>query len=119
MCVNLVINKAPVAVGCAALSSEDMYMSGKRGKGLKILHCIGDQLWVHYGKPNLPELGAPENLDFLNVNSDDDEESFEKVPKEEEFEQIPNAEEVAAIENIENLDINDEQTENVIVNTGC
>ena len=29
MSVNLVVNKAPVAVGTAALSSEDMYMSGK------------------------------------------------------------------------------------------
>ena len=28
MSVNLVVNKAPVAVGTAALSSEDMYMSG-------------------------------------------------------------------------------------------
>ena len=29
MSVNLVVNKAPVAVGTAALSSEDMFMSGK------------------------------------------------------------------------------------------
>ena len=43
-----------------------MYMSGKRGKALKILHCIGDQLWIHFGKLELPELGVPENMEFLN-----------------------------------------------------
>ena len=48
------------------ISGEDMYMSGKRGKALKILHCIGDQLWIHFGKLELPELGVPENLEFLN-----------------------------------------------------
>ena len=34
MSVNLDNNKACVAVGTSALSSEDMYMSGKRGKAL-------------------------------------------------------------------------------------
>ena len=63
--VNLAENKAPVAVGMAALSSEDMYMCGRRGKALKIMHCIGDQLYLHYGKPQLPELGVPANLEFL------------------------------------------------------
>ena len=63
--VNLSENKASVAIGMAALSSEDMYMSGKRGKALKIMHCYGDQLYLHYGKPQLPELGVPANLEFL------------------------------------------------------
>ena len=40
MSVNLDNNKACVAVGTSALSSEDMYMSGKRGKALKILHVF-------------------------------------------------------------------------------
>ncbi len=40
--VNLVSNRSHVAVGTAALSSEDMYMSGKRGKGVAILHFYGD-----------------------------------------------------------------------------
>ena len=67
MSVNLDNNKACVAVGTSALSSEDMYMSGKRGKALKILHCFGDHLWIHFGKLELPELGVPENiLEFLN-----------------------------------------------------
>ena len=57
MSVNLTNNKACVAVGTAAYSSEDMYMSGKRGKALKVLHCFGDQLWTHFGKLELPDLG--------------------------------------------------------------
>ena len=69
--VNLAENKAPVAVGMAALSSEDMYMCGRRGKALKIMHCIGDQLYLHYGKPQLPELGVPANLEFLQDFEDD------------------------------------------------
>merc|ERR1740129_1572491 len=79
-----------------------MYMSGKRGKALKTVHCIGDQLWIHYGKPELPDLGVPDNLGFL------DEKNNDETSEDEEFEQMPNAEEVAAIESIENLDINDD-----------
>ena len=87
MSVNLDNNKACVAVGTSALSSEDMYMSGKRGKALKILHCFGDHLWIHFGKLELPELGVPENiLEFLNkkleevsdssnISDDDDDEA--------------------------------------------
>ena len=73
MSVNLDNNKACVAVGTSALSSEDMYMSGKRGKALKILHVFGDQLWIHFGKLELPELGVPENLEFLNEKLEEDE----------------------------------------------
>ena len=55
--VNLTNNKAAVAIGLSSLSSEDMYMSGKRGKAVRILHCLGDQLWANSGKPTLPDLG--------------------------------------------------------------
>merc|ERR1712013_390835 len=44
--VNLQSNRAPVAVGTAWLSSEDMYMAGRRGKCAGILHFYGDQLWA-------------------------------------------------------------------------
>lgn len=43
--VNLTDNKAPVAVGTAALSSEDMYMAGNRGKGIHIVHMFGER-WL-------------------------------------------------------------------------
>ena len=39
--VNFTTNKAAFAVGRTALSSEDMYMAGRRGKGVAILHCAG------------------------------------------------------------------------------
>ena len=35
--VNLVTNRAALAVGTAALSSEDMYMAGGRGKNYSLL----------------------------------------------------------------------------------
>ncbi|XP_075214113.1 eukaryotic translation initiation factor 2D [Lycorma delicatula] len=55
--VNLTCNKAPIAVGKAALSSYDMYMSAKRGKCVNILHFYGDTL-SNYGSTLLiPELG--------------------------------------------------------------
>lgn len=61
--VNTNRNKAAVAVGLTALSSEDMYMAGKRGKGIEILHCIGDYLWQLAGtKESPPDLGPPSFL---------------------------------------------------------
>ncbi|XP_067012499.2 eukaryotic translation initiation factor 2D [Anabrus simplex] len=58
--VNLSCNKAAIAVGKAALSSIDMYMSGKRGKAVNVLHFVGDELWSYGTKLALPELGPPE-----------------------------------------------------------
>lgn len=55
--VNLITNKACIAVGITALSSEDMFVSGKRGKGVTILHTYSDHLWSLGDKsppPNLP-----------------------------------------------------------------
>ncbi|XP_031839297.2 eukaryotic translation initiation factor 2D [Nomia melanderi] len=59
-------NKASVAVGLTALSSEDMYMSGGYGKCVEILHVMGDTL-CQLGKPPIrPNLGPP------NVNMSDE-----------------------------------------------
>jgi len=41
--INLSNNLAPIAVGKSFRSSEDMYMACKRGKGVEVLHCYGDQ----------------------------------------------------------------------------
>jgi len=57
--VNTSKNNAAVAVGLTALCSEDMYMAGKRGKGIEILHCLGDFLWQIGTKESPPELGPP------------------------------------------------------------
>ncbi|XP_071453389.1 eukaryotic translation initiation factor 2D [Hetaerina americana] len=56
--VNLSDNRAPVAVGTAALSSFDMYMSAKRGKGVHIVHYNWDFLCANI-KMNPPNLGPP------------------------------------------------------------
>ncbi|XP_063237573.1 eukaryotic translation initiation factor 2D [Bacillus rossius redtenbacheri] len=57
--VNMTTNKAPFAVGKAALSSYDMYMSGRHGKAVEILHFVGDELWSIGTRVTLPELGPP------------------------------------------------------------
>ena len=46
--INLVDNKAAVAVGTAFHSSEDMYMAGRRGKGVRILHFYGKTYTLLY-----------------------------------------------------------------------
>ncbi|CAG2054982.1 unnamed protein product [Timema podura] len=71
--VNLTSNKAPFAVGKAALSSFDMYMSAKRGKGVQILHFVGDHLWSWGTKLTIPDLGPPE--EFLDSAPSIDEDA--------------------------------------------
>lgn len=43
--VNLTSNKAAIAIGLLAKSSDDLYMSGGVGIGVNILHVFGDKLW--------------------------------------------------------------------------
>ncbi|KAJ8679495.1 hypothetical protein QAD02_015282 [Eretmocerus hayati] len=64
-------NKAPVAVGVTALSSEDMYMSGGFGKCIDILHVIGDTLYNMDKPPVRPQLGPPP-LPKSNTDSNPD-----------------------------------------------
>lgn len=76
--VNLSTNKAPIAVGVAAHSSQDMYMCGGRGKCVNVLHFVGDLLWSQ-GKYNIPELGPPDMLNMpkesLGPDDSDDEDN--------------------------------------------
>lgn len=37
--------RSPVAIGRAALSGSDMFESAMRGKGVQIIHMLGDELW--------------------------------------------------------------------------
>merc|ERR1719348_825988 len=57
--VNLQSNKAPVAVGTAWLSSEDMYMAARKGKCVSVVHFYGDQLWAAGTREQMPDLGPP------------------------------------------------------------
>jgi len=72
MSVNLVNNIAPIAVGTAHLSSEDMYMAARRGKGVNILHFYGDQLWAAGTREQIPDLGPPD-MAFLSKEAYEDE----------------------------------------------
>jgi len=57
--INLTNNLAPMAVGKAFRSSEDMYMACKHGKAVDVLHCFGDQLWEAGTRIEPPSLGPP------------------------------------------------------------
>ncbi|XP_030852103.1 eukaryotic translation initiation factor 2D isoform X2 [Strongylocentrotus purpuratus] len=54
--VNVVGNLAPVAIGTASVSSEDMLGRAMKGKGVLTLHCIGDHLWESGGKLKPPQI---------------------------------------------------------------
>ncbi|XP_072753218.1 eukaryotic translation initiation factor 2D isoform X2 [Anoplolepis gracilipes] len=68
--INTEENKATVAVGITALSSEDMYLAAGHGKCVEIFHVIGDML-CQLGKPPLkPDLGPPNN-DPTSISEND------------------------------------------------
>ncbi|XP_076178182.1 eukaryotic translation initiation factor 2D isoform X2 [Ptiloglossa arizonensis] len=115
-------NKASVAVGITARSSEDMYMSGGHGRCVEILHVMGDML-CQLGKPPLrPNLG-PVDIDGVN-----DELASENQINENSDERLANATnnleiscnntletEISTEENVEETRMEEfEETENVI-----
>ncbi|XP_041860796.1 eukaryotic translation initiation factor 2D [Melanotaenia boesemani] len=56
--VTVVKNRAPVAVGKAAMSSSEMHSLGMKGRGVCVLHTYMDYLWTfgdRSGPPSLPE----------------------------------------------------------------
>ncbi|XP_051059921.1 eukaryotic translation initiation factor 2D isoform X2 [Phodopus roborovskii] len=69
--IALVGNRAPVAVGVAAMSTAQMLAAGLKGKGFSVLHTYQDHLWKSGDKSSPPAI-AP-----LAVNSTDSNE--EKV----------------------------------------
>jgi len=76
--VNLQSNKAPIAVGTAWLSSEDMYMAAKKGKCVNMVHFYGDQLWAAGTKEQIPDLEGPDmgflvKGDYYGEPSDDED----------------------------------------------
>lgn len=42
---NIYPSRTPIAVGTAAMSGNDMFDSAMRGKGVHVLHILGDELW--------------------------------------------------------------------------
>uniref|UniRef100_A0A8C3Y8M9 Eukaryotic translation initiation factor 2D n=1 Tax=Catharus ustulatus TaxID=91951 RepID=A0A8C3Y8M9_CATUS len=62
--VTLLGNRAPVAVGVATMSTEEMLAAGMKGKGFAVLHTHLDHLW-EYGDKSSPPTLAPLVTDCL------------------------------------------------------
>lgn len=60
MAINTTDNRVPHAIGVTAHSSMDMFMAGRHGKGVSILHVYRDQLWEMGSKTPPPNLGPPD-----------------------------------------------------------
>lgn len=80
--VTLVMNRAPVAVGTAAMSSAEMRKSGMKGKGVNILHTYMDQLWAFGDKthpPVIPVTSSPTQVEGKGEGEECEEEEEEEV----------------------------------------
>lgn len=80
--VTVVSNRAPVAVGIAAVSSEEMHSLGMKGRGVSVLHTYMDHLWAFgdkSGPPTVPDEDCKEEM-----NEEECEVSEETEDKEEE-----------------------------------
>lgn len=76
--VNLYGNRAPVAIGTAAMSGSDMFESGMRGKGVHMIHMYGDELWA-FGDKSEPTMIKEDESDQLGTESNNSE-GNEQVP---------------------------------------
>ncbi|KAM9212327.1 eukaryotic translation initiation factor 2D isoform 1-T1 [Dugong dugon] len=54
--IALVGNRAPIAVGVAAMSTAEMLTSGLRGRGFSVLHTYQDHLWKSGDKSSPPSI---------------------------------------------------------------
>ncbi|KAL1775408.1 eukaryotic translation initiation factor 2D isoform X1 [Sigmodon hispidus] len=54
--IALVGNRAPIAVGVAAMSTAQMLASGLKGKGFSVLHTYQDHLWKSGDKSSPPAI---------------------------------------------------------------
>ncbi|XP_051677230.1 eukaryotic translation initiation factor 2D isoform X2 [Oryctolagus cuniculus] len=75
--IALVGNRAPVAIGVAAMSTEEMLTSGLKGRGFSVLHTYQDHLWRSGDKSSPPSI-APLVVDPADLN--DDKESVQVNP---------------------------------------
>lgn len=57
--INTTENSAPIAVGVTAHSSMDMFMAGRQGRGVCVMHVYFDQLWEMGSKAQPPSLPPP------------------------------------------------------------
>uniref|UniRef100_A0A8D0A2T6 Eukaryotic translation initiation factor 2D n=1 Tax=Sander lucioperca TaxID=283035 RepID=A0A8D0A2T6_SANLU len=86
--VTLVNNRAPVAVGTAAVSRDEMHSLGMKGRGVCVLHAYMDNLWAFGDKSGPPPLPDAES-EGQGVNGEEyevddmEEEEAEKCVEEE------------------------------------
>lgn len=102
--VNLTSNIAPIAVGKAALSSFDMYMSAKRGKCVNVLHFYGDTLSNYGSTLPIPELGSVnfcEQLSEASREADSVQENISNLTLDQETDSISTLVEHNVDENLE------------------
>ncbi|XP_011861603.1 PREDICTED: eukaryotic translation initiation factor 2D [Vollenhovia emeryi] len=88
MSINTEENKAAVAVGVTALSSEDMYMAAGHGKCVEVFHVIGDMLCQLGKPPPRPDLGLP-NVDNSPIDVLEDVKSIDQEAIVDETEILP------------------------------
>ncbi|KAM9350372.1 eukaryotic translation initiation factor 2D [Symphorus nematophorus] len=86
--VSVVNNRAPVAVGTAAVSSAEMHSAGMKGRGVCVLHTYMDNLWAFGDKSGPPSLPDAES-EGQDMNEEEREVEEEEVGKREEEEQNP------------------------------
>ncbi|EHB11035.1 Ligatin [Heterocephalus glaber] len=67
--VALVGNRAPVAIGVAAMSTAEMLAAGLKGRGFSLLHTYQDHLWQSGDKSSPPAI-APPVLDATDVSEE-------------------------------------------------
>ncbi|XP_071117777.1 eukaryotic translation initiation factor 2D-like [Haliotis cracherodii] len=104
MCaVSLVGNRAAVAVGTACLSGEDMYMSGMRGKGVEVVHILGDQLWEFGDQSNPPDLGDDGLMELLEAAQQDGSDGDDEGKLDSEVEATGESESVQIAQGVEDL----------------
>ncbi|XP_060228035.1 eukaryotic translation initiation factor 2D isoform X2 [Meriones unguiculatus] len=65
--IALVGNRAPVAIGVAAMATAQMLASGLKGKGFSVIHTYQDHLWKSGDKSSLPAI-APLAVDPTDSN---------------------------------------------------
>uniref|UniRef100_A0A8C6HZJ0 Eukaryotic translation initiation factor 2D n=1 Tax=Mus spicilegus TaxID=10103 RepID=A0A8C6HZJ0_MUSSI len=61
--IALVGNRAPVAIGVAAMSTAQMLASGLKGKGVSVLHTYQDHLWRSGDKSSPPAIAPLDPTD--------------------------------------------------------
>ncbi|XP_061687409.1 eukaryotic translation initiation factor 2D isoform X2 [Syngnathoides biaculeatus] len=84
--ITLVNNRAPVAIGTAAVCSEEMLNLGMKGRGVCVLHTYMDHLWAFGEKSSPPTLPDAESerpdVNGKECATDEQEEGEEENPEE-------------------------------------